>query len=1123
MFDTIIRFSLNNRLVVALLSVMAVVVGLRVIATTSVDVFPDLNRPTVTIMTEAPGLAPEEVEALVTRPIEWMMNGATGVQRVRSSSAIGLSIVWVEFDWGSDIYIDRQIVTERLAMARSRMPGDVDPVMAPISSIMGEIMLLALRSTQPAEDLKASAHQAMEMRSFGEFTLRNRLLSLEGVSQVSVMGGILKQYQVITSPQKLLSQNVTLQELTDAASRANVVAGGGVMQRSPRESVVRIQGQSITLEDIGSTPIQWREPIPVRIRDVADVQWGGPTRRGDGGSWRRIDSDPTRPFEGGAAVMLAIQKQPQADTLKLDRAIQELVQEIRSELPPGVVLDTEIFRQSRFISAAIDNVLESVTDGAIWVVVVLVILLGNVRTSISSLVSMPTSILLTFVVFEFFGMGINTMSLGGIAVAIGDLVDDSIVDIENIYRRLRENQQLPSALRRDAWNVVYDASCEVRNSIVYATAIVVLVIVPLFFLSGIEGRLFAPLGMSYLIALSCSLLVSLTLTPVLGYWLLPQARFLERQQEPWLTRGLKGLMARVLRWTLPRSNGILAMTLVAVVLSMGAIFGMGGEFLPTLHEGTLTVSLQLEPGTSLDESVRVAQQVEKTLFEIPEVMSVARRTGRAELDEHAEGVHSSEIDVGLIEHQVPKAEWYARVLRWIPILHLWSYETRGRPLAEVVEDVRDRIAAIPGAAVNVGQPISHRIDHMMSGIRAQIAVKAFGPDLQELRRTGYELETAMGSVAGVVDLRMEPQVEISQVRMEIRREEAARHGLAPGDIAQWLETAYQGRVVSQVLEQDRFYGLVVWYDEASRLDPSAVHETVIETPSKRRLALGQLVDVLDTTGPNVLHRENSQRRVVVSCNVHDRDLTSVVADIRTAIEPIQRQLAERQQGYRLQLSGLFESQQEANRRLFGLGLLCCVGILMLLVKAVGSWSAALQVMVNIPLALLGAVLMLLAVNRPDWDVLTAAPWVQWPSVWIGATTLSVAHWVGFITLIGIVSRNGIMMISHYNHLIEKEGLPFSQETIIRGSLDRLLPVLMTAMTSFIGLTPLLFGAGQTGKEILHPLAIVVFGGMLSSTLLDQLVTPALFYRFSASRYRNRAVVSSVAQSPMDAADGQSES
>ena len=1160
MLNWIISFSLKNRALVLIGSLVVMVYGVILLREMPVDVFPDLNRPTVTIMTEAAGLAPEEVEVLVTRPIEFLLNGATGVQRVRSASGIGLSIVWVEFDWGTDIFRDRQIVAEKLQLARERLPADTNPVMAPISSIMGEIMLLGLRSTAELKSPEEQAAKAMELRTLGEFTLRNRLLAVGGVSQVTVMGGVLKQYQIITSPARLAAQNITLQQLTDAAQKANVIAGGGIMVRSPKESLLRISGQSLTLEEIENTPVLWREPMPVRIKDVADVRFGGPVKRGDGSAWVKLEPDvnaavresqphghaeadppvdshgeagreksshvepskhshdkheadhehsdgekddeaaTTTKISGGSAVIMTVQKQPNADTLALDRKIDDVLESLQKELPPDVVIERRIFKQADFIEAAVENVTEAVRDGALWVIVVLFLLMGNFRTSLSSLTSMPLSILLTVLVFHWFGITINTMTLGGIAVAIGDLVDDSIVDIENIYRRLKENRQLPVSQQRSPLDVIYDASCEVRNSIVYATLIVILVMFPLFSMAGLEGRMFAPLGIAYIVALLCSLVVSLTFTPVLGSFLLPQAKLLDEEKDPLFLRWLKRVDATVLRFTLRHATLILSFVAVLVAVSCTSILWMGGEFLPPFNEGTLTISLRMEPGTSLDESQRVAERAERLILDVPEVLSVSRRTGRAELDEHAEGVNSSEIDVRLAEHRPPKPGWGFAVLRLVPIAHLWGFDSVGRPREEVIAAVRDRISNIPGAAVNIGQPISHRLDHMMSGIRAQIAVKVFGQDLRELRTAAYDIQERMQPIPGIVDLQIEPQVEISQVRLKVKRDEAARYGLAPGDVAELLETAYKGRVVSQVLDEDRHFGLVVWYDADSRSDPDVINETILETPSGRRVALGQVAEVLDTTGPNTLNREHVQRRIVVFCNTQGRDLASVVADIKQALTPVEDNLRKLPGSYYLEYSGQFEAQQQANRRLAILGALSILGVFLLLCKALDSWRAAVQVLVNIPLAAFGSVLALLIVNRPEWSALQVAPWWDWPRVWVSATSLSVAHWVGFITLIGVVSRNGIMMISHYIHLMQHEGETFSEQMIVRGSLERLAPVMMTAMTSFIGLLPLLFGAGQTGKEILYPLALVVFGGMLTSTILDQVVTPALFFKFGRKVY-----------------------
>lgn len=1091
MLNSIISFSLNNRWLVLVAAALLMFFGGFQLSHMPVDVFPDLNRPTVTIMTESPGLAPEEVEVLVTRPIEYLLNGATGVQRVRSASGIGLSIVWVEFKWGTDIYRDRQIVSEKLQAARSRLPNDVNPVMAPISSIMGEIMLLGLRNREASPDAQIAAEQKMDLRTLGEFTVRNRLLAVEGLSQVTVMGGILKQYQVITSPDRLAAQNVTLQQLTEAVQKANVLAGGGIMVRPPRESLIRISGQSLTLAEIENTPVVWQGRRAILVKEVAEVRFGGPITRGDGNVQVKTESG----IEGGAAVILAIQKQPDADTVRLDREIGTVLDELQKDLPPNVMLERRIFKQSTFIEAAIDNVVEAIRDGAIWVVVVLFLFMWNLRTSVSSLIAMPLSILLTFLVFQWLGITINTMTLGGIAVAIGDLVDDSIVDIENIYRRLKENRHLPLDAQRPAITVIYEASCEVRNSIVYATMIVVLVVFPLFSLAGLEGRMFAPLGIAYMTSLLASLLVSLTVTPVLASFLLPHAEFLNERRDPWLLRFLKSIVERILHWTLAHTNMVLGFSSLGVVLALLSLSWMGGEFLPAFNEGSFTISFQAEPGTSLEESRRLAERAESLLLEIPEVTSVSRRTGRAELDEHAEGVNSSEIDVQVQPHRVPKHGWLPSVLRMIPVAHLWGFETNGRPREQVLANIRDQVTLIPGIKANIGQPISHRLDHIMSGVRAQVAVKVFGNDLRELRDASQDIYSAMNQVPGIVDLQLEPQVEVSQVRLQVRREDAARYGLAPGDISSLLETAYKGRVVSQVLDEDRFFGLVVWFDEPSRSDPDVIQQTILETPSGRRASLGEVVDVLDTTGPNTLNREQVQRRIVVFCNVQGRDLTSVVADIRQRVAPIEERLRKLPGNYHIEFGGQFEAQQQANLRLMILGSISVVGVFLLLVRCLASWQAALQVLANIPLAAMGSIVTLLVVNQPTAEALQAAEWWEWPRVWVGATTLSVAHWVGFITLIGIVSRNGIMMVSHYLHLMQHEGEPFGKSMIIRGSLERLAPVMMTAATSFVGLVPLLFGAGQTGKEILYPLALVVFGGMLSSTLLDQLVTPALFYRF----------------------------
>jgi CzcA family heavy metal efflux pump len=1077
-FNALIAFSLHNRSAVLVVAVVLLVFGGYQAAQLPVDVFPDLNRPTVTIMTEAHGLAPEEVETLVTFPIESVMNGATNVQRVRSASAVGLSIVWVEFDWGTDIYTDRQIVLEKLQLARSRLPDSVTPLMTPIASIMGEIMIIGVRSTGDTTPI--------ELRTLADWTIRPRILAVHGVAQVAVMGGELKQYQVLTSPTRLAEYGVTLDELTRAVQQANAVSGGGFLLSRERESLIRIVGRATSLDDLASTVVVDRDPVPVTVRQVADVRLGGPVARGDGS----VQALPS--------VILTVQKQPGADTLVLDRQIEQTVEEMRKTLPADVLIDTNVFRQASFIEAAVRNVVEAIRDGAIWVVVILFLFLWNLRTSVITLVAIPLSIVVTALVFRAFGVTINTMTLGGLAVAIGELVDDSIVDIENIYRRLKENRQKPAP--EHPLRVIYHASAEVRNSIVFATFIVVLVVLPLFWLSGLEGRLFAPLGLSYLVTLLASLVVSLTVTPALAAYVLPNASFLEHAHDPLVVRWLKWVDTRLLHFTLRHAYVVLSAVALLVTISVASIYWMGGEFMPDFNEGTLTIEASTPPAVSLEESNRIGTLIEKMLLEVPEVTHVSRRTGRAELDEHAEPVGHSELDVGLLSPEIPKPGlWYA-VVRAVPGLHRFGVDRQGRSREEILADIRDRITEMPGVAVNIGQPISHRLEHMTSGIRAQIAVKVFGTDLDVLREKARAAEQLMAEVPGVTDLYVEQQVEIPQVRVTVKRDEALRYGLTPAEVAHALETAFQGRTVSQILEGQRLFDLVVWFEPAARHDIGLIRSTPLSIPSGGRVALGTVAEVEETTGPNTINRENIVRRIVVQCNVAGRDLTGVVNDIRREVS--EKLVPTLPTGYFIQYGGEFENQRQAQTQLTVLSLFSAFGIYCLLVKCLGSWRGAVQVMANIPLAAIGSVAALLLTNWPSAEALSQSAWWEWPRVWISSTTLSLAHWVGFITLVGIVCRNGIMMISHYIHLMRHEGEQFSEQMIIRGSLERLAPVLMTAATAIIGLVPLALGAGQTGKEILHPLAVVVIGGLISSTLLDQVVTPALFYKFGRKVYEH---------------------
>lgn len=1076
MLNRIIAASLQNRALVVAAAVMLLLYGGYRTMKLPIDVFPDLNRPSVTIMTEAHGLAPEEVETLVTFPIESAMNGATGVQRVRSASGIGLSIVWVEFEWGSDIYIDRQVVAEKLQLVRPILPDETNPVMTPITSIMGEIMLIGLQSDGDTSPL--------ELRTIADWTIRRRLLAISGISQVTVMGGQLKQYQVLTSPERLAKYDVTLDQLARAVEQSNVAVGGGFLLDKQKESLIRILGRATTLDDIRQTVVDPSPPIPVTIGDIAEVALAGPVKRGDGS------------VNGEAAAILSVQKQPGADTLTLTAEIDRMLDGIQDTLPNDIRIERHVFRQSDFIEVAIDNVLEAIRDGAIWVVVVIFFFLWNFRTSTITLTAIPLSVIITALAFDYFGITINTMTLGGLAVAIGELVDDSIVDIENIFRRLKENRQKETPDHQ--LKVIYLASCEIRNSVLYATLIVVLVVFPLFSLPGLEGRMFAPLGLAYLTTLLASLVVSLTVTPVLASLLLPKAGFIERRKDAFLLRAIKWIDVRVLRFTLKHSTFVLTVVAALVLVSASFIFWMGGEFLPPFNEGTLTIGMRTPPATALEESNRVGTIVEEMLLDIPEVTHVSRRTGRAELDEHAENVNMSDIEVGLLEPLQSRPGFFFAVCRAIPGLHRVGYERAGRPREDVLDDIRSSMAEIPGVQINIGQPISHRLDHIMSGIRSQIAVKVFGEDLNLLRAKAEEVFHIMEDVEGVVDLQIEQQVDIPQVRVTILRDEAATYGLTPAQVAKALETAFQGHTVSQVLEGQRTFDLVVWFDEEARNDVQVIQSTLLSTPSGARIRLGTVAQVIETSGPNTINRENVLRRIAVQANVANRDLVSVVQDIQSVVND--KVVPTLPNGYFVQFGGQFRAQQQANLRLLLLGTVSVIGVFLLLLKCLNSWQAALQVMVNIPLAAIGSVLALLLTSWPEFDTFGGEPFWQWPKVWIESISLSVAHWVGFITLIGIVSRNGILMISHYIHLMQREGEEFGEQMIIRGSLERIAPVMMTALTTIIGLLPLALGAGQTGKEILHPLAIVVIGGLISATLLDQLVTPALFYKFGRKVY-----------------------
>ncbi len=1024
MLNRIIQFSLKNRMFVVAAAALLLVYGGYLIAHLPVDVFPDLNRPTVTIFLEAKGLAPEEVETLVAFPVETALNGATGVQRVRSVSSIGLALVFVEFEWGTDIYIDRQIVTEKLNTVRAQLPEGVNPVLAPISSIMGEIMLVALTTESPDVD-------PMELRTLAEWVVRPRLLTIGGVSQVTVIGGDLKQYQVVVRPEKLNALHLTLHEIEEALGQANVNTSGAFVFKGATESLVRNLARVQSLDDLRESVILEREGVPVLLRQVADVQFGPPIKRGDAGA------------NAKAAVILSIQKQPGAATIPLTATIDAALDDIAKSLPKGVIINKQIFRQASFIAAAIRNVEEALRDGAIFVVIVLFLFLLNFRTTMITLTAIPLSIVVTALVFRYFDLSINTMTLGGLAVAIGELVDDAIVDIENIFRRLRENVHLPNP--KPFMDVIYEASSEVRNSIVFATIIIVLVFIPLFALGGIEGRIFAPLGIAYIVSIIGSLIVSLTVTPALASYLLPKAKLMERERDSPLVRFLKYLDREfVLKHTLRHPVTTMLAATACLVAAFVGMLAFGREFLPPFNEGSITINLLSPPGTSLAESNRVGRIAEALLRKIPEVKDTGRRTGRAEQDEHAEGVHSTEIEVELAES--------------------------AREREAILNDVRSELGQIPGVVANIGQPISHRIDHLLSGIRAQIAVKLFGNDLTTLRQKAEEIRAIMSEVPGVVDLFVEQQVLVPQTRVEIDRRKAQKYGLRVGEVANVLETALNGKVVSEVLEGQRRFDLVVKFPEDARQDVAALENVLVDTPAGTLIPLRTIARVIESRGPNQVLRENVQRRIVIQCNVSGRDLNGVITDIRS-------QIAEHvtlPEGYFISYGGQFESQQQAMTLISVLSLFSLAGMFIVLYAHFRSVPIVLQILLNIPFALIGSVI----------------------GIWLTGGVASVASMVAFITLCGIASRNGIMMLSHYMHLMRYEGERFDHHMIVRGSLERLVPVLMTAGTAALALIPLMLAKGEPGKEILYPVAVVVFSGLVSSTLLDIVVTPAVFWKFT---------------------------
>jgi CzcA family heavy metal efflux pump len=1020
MLNRIIDFSLHNRFLVIIASALLIVAGTYTASNMEVDVFPDLTAPTVVVLTESHGMAPEEVERLVTFHIETAVNGATDVRRVRSSSSAGISIVWVEFEWGTDIYRARQIVSEKLLAVRTSLPADVgNPTLAPNSSIMGEIMLISVT---------ADSTSSLEIRSLADWTMRPRLLAIGGVSQVVVIGGEYKQYQVLASPQRMKHYQVTLTELIRACQEASVNASGGFMNEYGNEYVIRGIGRTNDLDALGKTLVKLTDNTRITISDVAEIKIGSAIKIGDGS------------LRGDPAVILTVMKQPNTNTLELTKKIDQAVLDLTKALPDDLHINTNIFRQADFIDASISNIQRTLIEGSIFVVVVLFIFLMNWRATLISLLAIPISLIAAIVTLKWLGFTINTMSLGGMAIAIGDLVDDAIIDVENVYRRLKENALKPESEKAPVLQVIFNASVEIRSSVINATFIIIAAFIPLFFLSGMEGRLLAPLGIAFIVSLFASLVVAITLTPVLCSYLLTKEKGLSAaHRESWLVRNLNQWYERALTNALNHKKVIIASAVIVFISAAGILSTLGRSFLPEFNEGSLVISAVSMPGISLEESNKIGSRIEKTLLTIPEIKTTTRRTGRAELDEHAQGVNASEIDA--------------------------PFELEGRSREEFMNDVREKLSGVVGANITIGQPIGHRIDHMLSGTRANIAIKIFGSDLSTLFALSNQVKSAIEGTDGLVDLSVEQQIEIPQVQLKARREMLTKHGITVGEFTGFVDAAFAGERVGDIYEEEKRFDLILRFDDSNRGSIDNIRNAWIDTGDGRKVPMIEVAEVVSGSGPNSINRENVQRKTVVSANVSGRDQRSVVDEIRAKIE----QAVKLPEGYRIEYGGQFEAEAEASQTLIAASLLSLLIVFLLLFMEFRDTKVSGIILLNLPLALIGGVL----------------------SIWLTSGIISIPAIIGFITLFGIATRNGILLVSHYKTL-ETEGKNLS-DTVIQGSRDRLSPILMTALTAGLALIPLAIGGDLPGNEIQSPMAKVILGGLLSSTLLNIFIVPIVYY------------------------------
>ena len=1028
MLDKIIRFSLQNRLLVTVAAVLLMIAGTYTACHTEVDVFPDLNAPTVTVMTEAGGMAAEEVERLVTFPIETAVNGATGVRRVRSSSTTGFSVVWVEFDWGTDIYLARQIVSEKLATAAEGLPETAGrPTLGPQSSILGELLIVGLT---------ADSTSLLDLRTLADWTLRPRLLSTGGVAQVAVLGGDIKEYQVLLRPERMKHYGVSLGEVMDATRGMNQNTNGGVIYEYGNEYIVRGMLSTDEVRQLRRAVVKTLNGKPVTLEDVADVQVGA-----------QQPKLGTASEKGRPAVLLTVTKQPQTGTIELTKKIEEALRDLQKNLPPDVRVSTDTFRQSRFIESSIGNVKESLYEGAFFVVIVLFLFLANVRTTLISLVTLPIALVTALLALHYLGLSINTMSLGGMAIAIGSLVDDAIVDVENVWKHLRLNHRLPAAERKPIREVVFEASREVRMPILNSTLIIVVSFVPLFFLSGMEGRMLAPLGIAFIVSLFASTVVALTLTPVLCSCLLVRrnadngtaAGLQELSHEAFVARWLKKVYERALLAALGHRRWVLGGTAVLLLAALGVFFTLGRSFLPPFNEGSFTINVSSLPGISLEESDRIGRQAEELLLAVPEIKTVARKTGRAELDEHALGVNVSEIEA--------------------------PFELDRRSHQEVLADVRQRLSVLSGANIEIGQPISHRIDAMLSGTQANIAIKLFGDDLNRMFTLGNRIKEAVADVEGVADLNVEQQVERPELKIVPRREMLARYGIPLPRFAEFVRVSLAGETVSQVYEQGKSFNLVVRASEDNRGQASRIRDLLIDDAEGRKIPLSYVADVVSSMGPNTINRENVKRKIVISANTSGRDLRSVVNDIR---ERVDREV-KLPEGYHVEYGGQFESEQAASRTLLLTSALSVAVIFLLLWFQFRNAAQSGVILLNLPLALIGGVFAL----------------------WATTGEVSIPAIIGFISLFGIATRNGMLLISHYQLLHREQGMDLRQ-SVVKGSIDRLNPILMTALSSALALIPLALRGGLPGNEIQSPMAKVILGGLLTSTFLNAFILPIVY-------------------------------